>query len=178
MKLKEDKKMTRGESNFSYSKNIICCKWYDNKLVLLLATNVDGMSGVSKVIRQTKSSATKAPAFCPNIIKLYNSGMAGVDITNQITAAYRLDHKSKYHFYLRMFFGLIDVALVNSHIVYTKTGNNISLLNFENVVEKALIGRYSNRKRFFLTSRPSKRKYHEPSMPREVPTHMSKFQEM
>ena len=52
--LKEDKKMSRDESDFDYSKNIICCKWYSNKPVLLLATNIDGMSGVSNVIRQTK----------------------------------------------------------------------------------------------------------------------------
>ena len=76
-----------------------------------------------------------------------------------------------------MLFDLIDVTLINSHILYMKLGNNISLLNFKTVVEKALIGRYSKRKRFFLTSRSSKQKYHEPSMPREVPTHMSEIQE-
>ena len=35
----------KDESDFHYSKNIICCKWYNNKPVLLLAINVDGMSG-------------------------------------------------------------------------------------------------------------------------------------
>ena len=68
--------------------------------------------------------------------------MNGVDIMNQKTTAYRLVHKSKYH----MFFDLIDVARVNSHIFYTKLGNNIPLLNFKIAVEKALIGRYGNRK--------------------------------
>ena len=68
--------------------------------------------------------------------------MNGVDIMNQKTTAYRLVHKSKYH----MLFYLIDVARVNSHIFYTKLGNNISLLNFKIVVEKALIDRYGNRK--------------------------------
>ena len=51
LKLKGDKKMSRGENDFYYSKNIICCKWYNNKLVLLLTTNVDRMSGVSNVMR-------------------------------------------------------------------------------------------------------------------------------
>ena len=82
LKLKEDQKIPRGESDFHYSKNIICCKWYDNNPVLLLGTNVDGMSGVCNVMRQTKGSATKAPASCPNI-KLYNNDMGGVDIMDQ-----------------------------------------------------------------------------------------------
>ena len=34
-----------------------------------------------------------------------------------------------------------------SHIVDTKRRNDISLLNFKNIVAKALIGRYSNSKR-------------------------------
>ena len=66
-----------------YCKNIICCKWYDNKPVLLLATNVDGMSGVSNVMRRTKGLATKAPVSCPNIIKLYNNGMGGVNVMDE-----------------------------------------------------------------------------------------------
>ena len=76
-----------------------------------------------------------------------------------------------------MFFHPIDVALVNSHTVYMKQDNDISLLNFKIIVAKALIGRYSNHKRLFPTSMPSKQKSHEPSIPREVPTHMPEFQE-
>ena len=64
LKLKEDKKMSRGESDFYYSKNVICCKWYDGKPVLHLTKNADGMSGVSNIMRLTKSSATKTPVSC------------------------------------------------------------------------------------------------------------------
>ena len=56
-----------------------------------------------------------------------------------------------------------------------KLSDDISLLNFKIVAEKALIGRHSNCKRSFPISRPSKQKSHEPSMAREVPTHMSEF---
>ena len=81
-KLNKDQKIPKGESDFHYSKNTICCKWYDNNPVLLLGTNVDGMSGVCNVMRRTKGSATKAPASCPNI-KLYNNDMGGVDIIDK-----------------------------------------------------------------------------------------------
>ena len=66
---------------------------------------------------------------------------------DQKTAVYRLDCKSKYHFYLGMSFDLIHVVLANGHIAYTKLGNNISLLNIKFVVAKTYIGRYSKSKK-------------------------------
>ena len=97
-KLKEEKtKIPMGESDFQFSKDTTCSKWYDTQSVLLLTINADGMSGVSNIMRQTKGSEAKTPVFCPNIMKLYNNGLGG---------AYRLDCKSKYCFYLRMFFDL------------------------------------------------------------------------
>ena len=99
-----------------------------------------------------------------------NSGIDSVDIKDQKTDAYRLDKKVKYPFYLRIFFDLIDVTPVNSHIVYAKLGKNISLLNFKIVVEKALIGRCTNCKRFFLTSRLIKRTMNHPCPEKSQPT--------
>ena len=98
--------------------------------------------------------------------------MGGVGIIYQKTAAYPLDRKSKSRFYLRMLFNLIDIAIVNSHIVYTKLGNSISLLDFRIIVAKSLIGRYSNQQQSFPLSRTSKRKALESSLPKEIPTHM------
>ena len=76
-----------------------------------------------------------------------------------------------------MIFELIIVAHINSHIVYTKVNHDISLLSFKIVVPKATIGRCSNCKRLSPSSGPSKRKSHEPFMPKEVPTHMFEYQE-
>ena len=91
--------MFSGKSGFHYSKSIIFSKWYGNKPVLLLATNADGVSGVSNVMRGTKASATKTPVSCSNIIKLNNNGRGGEDIMHRKTAAYRLDYKRKSRFY-------------------------------------------------------------------------------
>ena len=65
--------------------------------------------------------------------------MGGVDIVDQKTTSFRLDRKSKYHFYVRVFFDLVEVALVNIHKVYTN--NHIPLLNFKAIVTKGLIDR-------------------------------------
>ena len=66
-----------GEGDFYYSKSIICYKWYEHRPVLLMETNVDSMSEVSK------GSVTKTPVSCPNIIKFYNNGMGGVNIKDK-----------------------------------------------------------------------------------------------
>ena len=70
--------------------------------------------------RQTSGSAAKRPVSCPNITKLSNNSVGSVDIIHKKTAACRLECKKNYCFYLGIFFDLIDVTLVNSHIVYTK----------------------------------------------------------
>ena len=41
VKLKDDRKTVRGDSDFHFSKNVICCKWFNNEPVLLLATNIE-----------------------------------------------------------------------------------------------------------------------------------------
>ena len=70
-----------------------------------------------------------------------------------------------------MFFNLTDIAIVNSHIVYAKLVNSISLLNFKIVVAKSLIGRYSTQQLSFPLSRTSKRKALESSLLKEIAKH-------
>ena len=129
------------------------------------------------VMRRKKGSATKTHVACPKFVSLNNSDMGGVDTMDQKTATYRLDCKRKYCFYLKMIFDLVDVAIVNSHIIYTKYCNDMSSLNFKIGVEKDLIDRYSNCKRSLTTSKPNRQSSPEPSMPRDVPTQMSEFRE-
>ena len=75
-----------------------------------------------------------------------------------------------------MVFDLMDVTHVNDHIIYMKLGDEISLPNFKIVVAKALIGKYSNCNRSLPATRPSKRKFHHPSMTTEVPNRMPEVQ--
>ena len=54
------------------------------------------MSGVFNLMRPAKGAATKKLVFYPNIMKLYNIGMGGVEIMDQRTTGYRLDREIKY----------------------------------------------------------------------------------
>ena len=84
--------------------------------------------------------------------------MGGVDLMDQRTTAYRLDRKSSARFYLRIFFDLMDVACVNSYLIYNmKHPNKLFVLDYKIVVAKNLIRYDQCRKRAVPISRPSKR---------------------
>ena len=86
--------------------------------------------------------------------------MGGVDLADQLKTTYQLDRRSKYRFYLRIFFDLIDIACVNSHIVFRKfTSDNIDLKNFKLSVAEGLIAQYSSRQRASSKSKATKRKF-------------------
>ena len=82
-----------------------------NRLVLLLSSALEGMNNILSVERREKGSKTKSSIPYPNVVKLCNSSMGGVDLTVQRTAAYALDQKSSIRFYFRIFFDLVDIAV-------------------------------------------------------------------
>ena len=99
-----DKQMKRGDCEFLFSGNTMACKWMDNWSVLLLSSALEGMNDILSVQRREKGSKTNSSVSCPKVVRLYNSGMGGVDLMDQRTAAYRLDGKSSVRFYLLIYF--------------------------------------------------------------------------
>ena len=155
----DNKQMKRGDCEFLLSDNTIACKWMDNQSVLLLSSAFEGMNNILSVLIREKGSKTKSSVSCPKNVKLDNSGMGGVDPMDQRTAAYRLDRKSSVRFYLCIFFDLMDIACVNSYLIYNmKHPNKLFLLDYKIVVAKNLIQHHQGLKRAVPMSRPSKRK--------------------
>ena len=77
----------------------------------------------------------------------------------QRSAAYRLDRKSSVRFYPRIFFDLMDIACLNSYLIYNmKHPNKSSLLNYKIVVAKSLVPYHQGWKRAVPMSIPSERK--------------------
>ena len=129
-KLIDDNQMKRGDCEFLFPGNTMGCKWMDNRSVLLLSSALEGMNDILSVQRREKGSKTKSSVLCPKVFKLYNSGIGGVDLMDQRTAAYRLDRKSSVRFYLRIFFDLMDITCVTSYLIYNiKHPNKLSLLD-------------------------------------------------
>ena len=84
-----------------------------------------------------------------------------VDLVNQRTAAYNLDHKLSIRFYLRIIFHLLNADCANSFSVYNMTHlNEFTLLDFKAIVSPYLVGCSTSRSRAPPKNKiESKRKY-------------------
>ena len=125
----------------------------------MVGTCLEESDKISTISRRVKGQSAKIPVPCPEIIKDYNSGMGGVDLLDQKTAAYKLDSKpSGGCYYLRLFFDLMDISVVNSHIIYKELNpKGMELLDFKIVLAKSLVGTYNSRSRNTPASHVSRR---------------------
>ena len=89
----------------------------DNQAVTLIGSNVGNLNQMLSVLPCQKVASSKSAVPCPIIVKKYNKSMVGVDLCHQYTAAYHLDRRTKFRFYLRIFSDLMDVTMVNSFII-------------------------------------------------------------
>ena len=154
-----DKNFETDDCEFKTCKNVISVKWMDNRAVTLIGSNVGDLNQMSSVLLRQKGASSKSAVPCPIIVRKYNQSMGGVDLCDQYTAAHHLDRRSKFRFYLRKFFDLMDVALVTNLIIYEKLHPNaLSFLNFKLVISESLIGSFTTRTREFPSNRPTKRR--------------------
>ena len=72
---------------------------------------------------------------------------------------YEVDCRSKFRFYLCLFFNFLDISIVNSKIVYSKieSAPSLSSIDFRYSIAQTMIWKFSSRKRADPQSRPSKR---------------------
>lgn len=98
--------------------DITTVAWKDNKIVTLLSTYV-GAEPVSTIDRFDKKLKKKIPVTCPKIIKEYNAHMGGVDLMDSSIGRYRVHMKSR-KWYLRIVYHLLDLAVINSWVLYKK----------------------------------------------------------
>lgn len=79
----------------------------------------------------------------PHCVKEYNRFMGGVDLADMLIELYRIDFKSRNKWYMRIFFFLFDLSIVNGWILYRRclpTGQKpMNLLQFKTDVARALL---------------------------------------
>jgi len=119
--LKADKEMKRGDMDTMTANRVTCVKWMDNRAVLLLSNFMPcSKDDVTHVLRRQAGSSEKLRVPCPSIVTTYNKFMGGVGVMDQKKVSYETDRKSKTKYYLRMFFDLLDIAVNNSHCIYSQ----------------------------------------------------------
>lgn len=138
--VKEDKDLERGQSDWRISKDgIVFLKWKDRKGVLFLS-NHHNPTILGTVSRKMKDGSTEEIS-CPILVKDYNSNMGFVDKMDMLKSIYEVSRKSK-KWWHRIFFYFLDIALVNSFILFKKRseGKTLNLKIFRLSVILGLIG--------------------------------------
>uniref|UniRef100_A0A2S2NID8 PiggyBac transposable element-derived protein 1 n=2 Tax=Schizaphis graminum TaxID=13262 RepID=A0A2S2NID8_SCHGA len=103
-----------------------------------MCSNFIASGEVEKVKRWDKKTKQYLDIEQPEVIKMYNKSMGGVDKIDQLIAYYRIFIKSK-KWTLRMMFHAIDMACCNSWLEYLKDcdqfkikkKDRMDLLNFK-----------------------------------------------
>ena len=127
---KHDKEIKRSEHDWFFSNHLSAIKWMDNKSVIL-SSNYSNPKEMQQLELRVKGSKDKVKVTCPSVIQEYNKFMGGVDLSNQMKVTYQVDRRSKFIFSLRVFFDFLDIAIVNSKMVYNKIQSAPSLSSLD-----------------------------------------------
>ncbi|CAF3441226.1 unnamed protein product [Rotaria sp. Silwood2] len=93
-------------------------RWYDNNLVNCLST-LYGCELTDLVKRWSSSQKKHIQVVRPNVIKIYNQYMGGVDLIDMLVSLYRINIRSK-KYYMKVIFHLIDLSIVNGWLLYRR----------------------------------------------------------
>lgn len=97
---------------------LIFLAWKDNRVVSFLSTFIGSMP-LSTIKRYDRKIKMKTDIPCPAIVKCYNQHMGGVDLLDSHISRYKIHIKSR-KWYLRLFFHFIDLAIINSWLMWRK----------------------------------------------------------
>jgi len=143
---KQISNLGRGNSFEITSKlGISLLKWYDNKPINM-GSNFITSGAPEYVKRWDKKNKEFVHIERPEVIKLYNKSMGGVDKHDQLVSYYRMHMKSK-KWTLRMIFHAFDMAVANCWLEYINDANvlkipknrQLALLDFKSNLAEELI---------------------------------------
>jgi hypothetical protein len=165
--------------------------WYDNKCVLLASTFV-GAEPISHIKRYNKEQKNKINIDCPQIVKLYNAHMGGVDLADMLVALYRTNFRT-HRWYMSIFSQLLDICVNNAWLLSRRDAarsleesRHMSLKAFRVQIYHSLLKRERKRGRpdsLQISEPPKKIKRHTKPQPQtnirfdnvgHLPTHIDK----
>lgn len=140
------KKMKRGEHVSEVVDGTVeCTVWKDNRCVPFINT-ISRPGRTTTVSRKKDGGREDVP--CPEPVKLYNQHMGGVDLADSKRKLYSCSRKSK-RWWMRLFYFLVDIAVINSHVLTRESPNCFKLTLKQYVLElaKELMSQHNSRKR-------------------------------
>lgn len=114
-------KIERGAYRVAYNPRIpglVAASWKDSKIVNFMATGCSTRRVI--VQRKRKGDGVSLEVACPELVRIYNKGMGGVDQHDQLRLHRYSIQKALRHrsYYKNLFFGIVDMALVNGFIIH------------------------------------------------------------
>ena len=113
----------RTSSLFGIPLNVV--RWFDNKVVSLVSTYA-AITPERTARRWDKKAGQYVDIPQPDIIGIYNKHMGGVDLLDMLVALYRTGLRSK-KWYLRIYFHLLDMCVVQAWLMYRRTAKSLQL---------------------------------------------------
>lgn len=162
--------------------------WKDNKGVRLTSTYVGVQPFISQYYqpiiparRWNRASKQYDEIDCPNIVKEYNQHMGGVDLMDSLIGRYKISMKTG-KWPSRLFHHFLDLALVNSYVLYHRVHREkhklIQLPKFREAVGESLVVFNLERKKIGRPTKISKEinlKPPNPSTTVYLPSPTSRF---
>ena len=110
-------KLKKGEIKALYNGRLMILKWNDKKDVYIMSTFHD--ASVKEVGRQ--DACKIKPIVCSD----YNDTMGGVDLSDYFLSSYPSARKRLKKYYQKQFRHILDMAVLNAHILFKKSGEKI-----------------------------------------------------
>ena len=145
------KGMARGDTRSEVvgGGTVQCLIWKDKKGIPIL--NCIANPDETTTVLWRNKDGTRATVACPLSVKLYNTFMGGVDLFDVRHKTYSASRKSK-KWWFRLFYFLLDTAMVNSYIIYAETVNKrLTLKEYALKVVSSLMSARTSRQRHRIT---------------------------
>ena len=148
------KRKDRGDMRWERDGKCLAMQWKDNRVVTVLTTisNANQHVKVTRKVKDADGKWTKDNNVKqPKAIDLYNQFMNGVDRSDQILAKNNSLRKC-IKWWKTLFFHMIDIAVVNSHIIFQchrkdnpdkeelKRPNKYSFLEYREEIVRQVVG--------------------------------------
>ena len=124
---KDLQKSERGASDYHVDNNsrIVIVKWLNNNVVQFTPSYV-GIEPMDQIERRDKTADERKNFDCPQIVKAYNNSMGAVDLADILIALYRISVKIE-RWYIKIFWHLVAIAIVNGWILYERHRLQLSI---------------------------------------------------
>ena len=128
--------LARGETiSVPMDKSMMALKWMDKRPVTMLSTIHDD-SMTTKIRRKRRREGEKEEILKPVVVDQYNQFMGGVDRSDQLLSYYGFSHRTV-KWWRRAAFHLLDMAVVNTYVLYSSVQKGKKLTHEQFRIELA-----------------------------------------